>query len=68
MLDAVPCEVSSAAELDAKIREILFLENVQRGDEISGTLNVYYSDESVRSASLIRALESRGVVIEWHKT
>ena len=67
MLDAVPCNVSSAPELDAKIRNILALDNVGRGDEIGGTLNVYYSDDSARLASLIPVLESRGVMIAWHK-
>lgn len=67
MLDARPCRVSTAAELDAEIRDIFALDLVQRGDQISGTLNVYYSDESVKQASLITALKARGVAIEWHK-
>src|SRR5271166_1141085 len=68
MLDNVPCAVGSASELDAKIREIFSLDMQQRGDEICGVLNVYYSDESVRQAGLIPTLEARGVEIVWHRT
>jgi len=68
MLDNRKCEVSSAAELDAEIRDILSLEMVypDRADEISGTLHIHYSDESVKDAKLIRSLEDRGIAIEWH--
>jgi hypothetical protein len=67
MLDYKPCNVATAAQLDAEIRDIFALDMVQRGDEISGTLHVHYTDDSVKKASLIRNLEARGVVIEWHK-
>lgn len=67
MLDYRPCNVSSAAQLDAEIRDIFFLDSVGRGDEIAGILNVYYSDESVKTASLISTLEARGVEVIWHK-
>ena len=67
MLDKRPCKVKTAAELDREIRDILHLDAVQRGDEISGTLYVDYSDESVKAATLIPALEHRGVIIVWRK-
>jgi hypothetical protein len=67
MLDNRVCEVNTAAELDAVIRDILALDHVDRGDEISGTLHVRYSDESVKQARLVPQLESRGVAIAWHK-
>ena len=67
MLDNRPCDVKTAAELDAEIRDILALDEIQRGDEISGTLYVHYSDESVKSASLVPVLENRGVTIEWRR-
>ena len=68
MLDKRPCEVKTASELDTEIRDMLHLDAVQRGDEISGTLYVDYSDESVKAATLIPALEHRGVIIVWRKT
>ena len=67
MLDKRPCNVNTAAELDAEIRDILALDEIQRGDEISGRLYVDYSDESVKSASLVSVLEERGVTIIWRK-
>ena len=67
MLDYRHCDVQTAAQLDAEIRDIFALTMVQRGDEISGTLNVYYSDESVKRASLLPHLRGRGVYIAWHK-
>jgi len=67
LLDKRPCNVNTAAELDAEIRDILALDQIQRGDEISGTLNVDYSDESVKSASLVSVLENRGVTVRWRK-
>jgi hypothetical protein len=67
MLDSRPCKVSSAEQLDTEIQDIFWLDNVKPGDEIRGTLNVYYSNESVKLASLIPTLEDRGVVIAWHK-
>ena len=68
MLDNRRCEVKTASELDTEIRDMLHLDAVQRGDEISGTLYVDYSDESVKAATLIPALEHRGVIIVWRKT
>jgi hypothetical protein len=67
MLDSRPCKVSSPEQLDTEIQDMFWLDNVERGDEISGTLNVYYSDESEKLARLIPTLEDRGVVIAWHK-
>jgi hypothetical protein len=67
MLDNRKCEVSSAIELNAEIRDILALDNVDRGWEICGTLHVTYTDESAKRASLLPQLEARGVVISWHK-
>ena len=67
MLDSRPCNVTNPQQLDSEIRDILFLDNVQRGDEISGTLHVYYTDDSVKSATLVPVLESRGVYFAWHK-
>jgi hypothetical protein len=67
MLDTRKCEVSTATELDAEIRAIFALDLVQRGNEINGTLYVDYSDESVKQASLLPALQSRGVKIIWRK-
>jgi hypothetical protein len=67
MLDSRPCNVSSAAELDAEIRDIFALDMVGRGDEISGTLLVYYTDDSVKNAALVPALENRGVFIDWRR-
>jgi hypothetical protein len=68
-LDNRPCKVNTAAELDNEIREIFALDDkFGRGDEISGTLHVYYTDESVKSAQNIRLLEEKyGVQIEWHE-
>jgi len=67
MLDYRPCVVNTAAELDAQIRDIFALDSVGRGDEISGTLYVDYSDESVKQASLLPYLRGRGVTVEWRK-
>lgn len=61
-------DVSSKEELDLKIRtEILALENIQRGDEIFGSVYVTSPDESVMKASLVPLLEARGVSVEWAK-
>jgi len=67
VLDHRPCVVKTAAELDAEIRDIFALDVIGRGDEIGGTLHVNYSDESVKQASLVSTLESRGVTIVWRK-
>jgi len=67
LLDYRPCNVKTADELDAEIRDIFALDLVGRGDEISGTLFVNYSDESVKQASLIPVLQRRGVEIQWRK-
>lgn len=67
MLDARLCDVKTADELDAEIRDIFALDMVGRGDEIAGTLNIYYDDESVRNATLIHTLAARGVNLVFHK-
>lgn len=67
MLDKRYCLVHSAAELDAQIRDIFALDMVGRGDEISGTLHVNYTDEAAKQASLLPALQARGVSINWNK-
>jgi hypothetical protein len=68
MLDLRKCEVRTADELNAEIRDIFSLDDVGRGDEICGTLNIYYSDDSVKDASELSRLEDRGVSVVWHKT
>jgi hypothetical protein len=61
-------EVTSAAELDQKIRgEILALDNLGRGDEMHGTVHVTYSDDGVKLAGLLPLLEARGIAFTWHK-
>jgi hypothetical protein len=67
MLDNRKCEVGTALELNAEIRDILSLDNSDRGWEICGTLHITYTDESVKQASLLPQLEARGVAISWHK-
>lgn len=67
MLDYRLCRVNTAAELDAEIRDIFALDMVGKSDEISGTLHVDYTDESVKQAALVPTLQSRGVFIEWRK-
>jgi hypothetical protein len=67
MLDNRKCEVKTPAELDAEIRDIFALDSVGRGDEVSGTLYVDYTDESVKKASLLPTLQRRGVAIVWRK-
>jgi len=67
VLDYRRCDVNSAAELDAEIRDIFALDQVGRGDEISGTLYIDYVGEATKSASLIPTLEARGVGIVWRK-
>jgi hypothetical protein len=67
MLDTRLCDVATAAQLDAEIRDILSLDLVDRGDEICGTLHVDYDNDEVKRASLVPNLQSRGVVIEWRK-
>ena len=67
MLDNRRCNVHTAAELDKEIRDILAMDSVGRGDQISGTLHVHFSDESVKDATLLSALVDRGVKIDWHQ-
>jgi hypothetical protein len=67
VLDNRPCNVKTAEELDAEIRDIFALDDVGRGNEIGGTLHVHYPHESVKEASLIPLLEARSVAIEWHE-
>jgi hypothetical protein len=66
MPDHRSCAVNSAAELDAVIRAIVAAQ-LLRGAEITGTLYVDYSDESVKQATLIPSLQQRGVEIVWRK-
>jgi hypothetical protein len=68
LLDHRRCEVKTADELDAEIRDIFALDQVGRGDEISGTLYINYSDESAKLAHLLPTLERRGVAIVWRKS
>jgi hypothetical protein len=67
LLDYRRCDVNSAADLDREIRDIFALDQVGRGDEITGTLHVDYVSEATKQASLIPALERRGVQIVWQK-
>jgi hypothetical protein len=67
LLDNRRCKVETAAELDDNIRDIFALDRAQRSDEICGTLYVDYANESVKQASLVPALQSRGVSIVWRK-
>jgi hypothetical protein len=67
MLDNRKCEVGSAVELNAEIRNVLSLDDLDRGWEICGTLHITYTDETARQASLLPQLEKRGVGIAWHK-
>jgi hypothetical protein len=68
VLDKRSCKVKTASELDKEIRDILHFDATQTGDKIGGTLYIDYSDESVKAAILIPALEHRGVIIVWRKT
>jgi hypothetical protein len=68
LLDHRRCVAKTAEELDDAIREIFKLDEQEKGDQITGTLHVDYSHESVKEASLVRLLESRGVRVEWRKT
>jgi hypothetical protein len=62
------CQTGISRELDLKIRtEILALDNLQRSDEIYGTVHVTSTDEGVMEASLIPLLEARGVSVEWKR-
>ena len=67
MLNNRKCTVKTAAELDAEVRDILALEMVGRGDEISGTLYVDFEDEAVKDSTSIAQLTARGVDIVWRK-
>jgi hypothetical protein len=67
MLDGRKCAVNTAAGLNTEIGDIFALDLIQRSDEICGTLYIDYSDESVKQATLVPALESRGVVVVWRK-
>lgn len=67
MLDGRRCDVNNAVDLDGEIRSIFALDQVGRGDEISGTLAIDYVGEATKQASLIPALERRGVEIVWRK-
>jgi hypothetical protein len=67
LLNNRKCTVKTAAELDAEVRDILALEMVGRGDEISGTLYVDFEDEAVKDSTSIAQLTARGVDIVWRK-
>jgi hypothetical protein len=67
LLDTRECNVKTAAELNSQIQDIFALDSLGRGDEICGTLHVRYSDDLVKSASLVPVLEARGVIIAWHR-
>jgi hypothetical protein len=67
LIDTRFCEVKTAAELDEVIRDIFALPLLGRGDEMPKTLNVSYSDESVKQASTILSLQSSGIRIVWQK-
>jgi hypothetical protein len=58
VLDKRLCKVKTASELDKEIRDILHSD---------ATLYIDYADESVKAATLIPALEHRGVTIVWRK-
>jgi hypothetical protein len=68
LLDSRRCVAKTAEELDDAIRDIFELDKEDKGDQITGILYVHYAHESVKEASLVRLLESRGVTIEWRKT
>jgi len=61
------CEVKTAQELDKEIQDIFALDLLGRGDEIAPTLRVSYSDESVKDATWLPQLQSRGVKVIWQK-
>lgn len=61
------CDVNTKHDLDAQIRDILALESICKSDVVWGTLHVFYTDESVKQASLIPLVRTRGVEIAWHK-
>jgi hypothetical protein len=54
-------------QLDSELRNILALDNLDRGDEIYGTVAVTYSNDDAERASLVAVLKGRGVVFSWTK-
>lgn len=59
-------EADSPEDLDQSLRsEVLALDNLGRGDEIHGTIIVSFSNQRVKAASLVPALEARGVAFRW---
>jgi hypothetical protein len=60
--------VENAAELDVKLRnEIFALDNLDRGNEVYGSISVIYSDDDAKMSSLVAQLEARGVIFIWSK-
>ncbi len=58
----------TAAELDQQLRvNVLALDNLGRSDEVYGTIEVTYSEDTVKTASLVSKLEQRGMVFRWKK-
>lgn len=59
-------EANNPEDLNQLLRsEVLALDNLGRGDEIHGTIVVSFSDQRVRTASLVPVLEARGVAFRW---
>lgn len=67
MLDKRFCKVHTPAELDAEIRDLFALSLMGREDAMPKTLNVRYTDESVKQATSIGFLQSKGIRIVWQK-
>jgi hypothetical protein len=65
LLDKVRCEVETAEQLDAFIRNEILPIEMARGEPLCGTLHVRAPHESVLEAHLVRELEDRGVIIKW---
>jgi hypothetical protein len=65
MLDSRVCKVKTPEELNIEIKDIMALDLLGEGHQICGTLNVQYTDESVKTASQLFLLEERGVAINW---
>jgi hypothetical protein len=59
--------VTSAAQLDSVVREILSLQLTETEDKSASTLRVVYNDEAVKNASTISKLEAKGFQIIWEQ-
>jgi hypothetical protein len=55
MPDNRKCEVGTALELNAEIRDILSLEDAGMGWEMCGCLHITYTDESAKQAEFTAA-------------